>query len=122
MNIEHVGLYAEDPSALAEWYQKILGLEVVRKLEKEGRPPVFFLKGTAGAQLEILPTQNAAGEKTVDRSGYTHLGIVIDDFESFEKGLVEQGIELWGVRDTSNGWRIGYFNDPEGNILEIVRR
>ena len=122
MNIEHVGLYAKDPAALADWYERVLGLTVVRKLEKAGRPPVFFLKGSQGAQLEILPTQTSPGEKSIDKSGYTHLGIVIDDFVSFEKGLAEQGIELWGVRDTSNGWRIGYFNDPEGNILEIVKR
>lgn len=122
MNIEHVGLYAKDPAALANWYERVLGLTVVRKLKRGGRPPVIFLAGSKGAQLEILPTDSAPQEKTVSEPGYTHLGIVIDDFVSFEKGLAEQGIELWGMRDTSNGWRIGYFNDPEGNILEIVKR
>ena len=124
MNIEHVGLYAKDPSALADWYGRVLGLEVVRRLKKAGRPPVIFLKGSQGAQLEILPTQTqtAPEQKSVDKPGYTHLGIVVDGFEAFRKRLTAHNIEIWGVRETSNGWKIGYFNDLEGNILEFVRR
>jgi predicted enzyme related to lactoylglutathione lyase len=36
--------------------------------------------------------------------------------------LEKQGVEVWGVRSTSNGWTIGYLRDPEGNILELIQR
>lgn len=122
MNVEHVGIYACNSAALAEWYVSAVGLKEVRRIEKEGRPPVVFLKGEQGAVLEILPTDAAPAERDLKRPGFTHLGILVADLGEEQERLAGLGIELWGVRDTSNGWRIGYFNDPEGNILELIQR
>ncbi|MEW5826098.1 MAG: VOC family protein [Candidatus Bipolaricaulota bacterium] len=123
MNVEHIGLYAGDSAALAAWYEDVLGLRVVNRIEKPGRPPVVFLQGAGGAVLEILPTTAGAepsGE--VERRGFTHLGIPVEDFETQRGHLATRGVDVWGVRTTSNGWTIGYFRDPEGNVLELIQR
>ena len=122
MNIEHVGIYARDSSALANWYASALGLKEIRRIEKEGRPPVVFLQGERGAVVEILPTDAAPAERDLTCPGYTHLGIVVDDLDAEGERLSGLGVELRGIRETSNGWRIGYLDDPEGNILELVQR
>jgi catechol 2,3-dioxygenase-like lactoylglutathione lyase family enzyme len=122
MNVEHVGIYARDPSALAEWYARVVGLKEVRRIEKEGRPPVVFLQGEEGAAIEILPTDAAPADRDFMRPGYSHLGIVVEDLDAEEERLAGLGVELKGIRATSNGWRIGYFDDPEGNTLELVQR
>lgn len=122
MNLEHVGIYAQDSAKLARWYRDVLELRVIREIVKEGRPPIVFLQGAAGVVIEILPTSAAPVERNVSCPGYTHLGIDVKDFDAEKVRLSALGIDLWGVRETSNGWTIGYFKDPEGNILELIQR
>jgi len=122
MNLEHVGIYAQNSAKLSKWYAEVLELREVQRIEKEGRDPVVFLKGNEGAVVEILPTEASPAERSLDCPGFTHLGIVVADLDAQQKRLAGLGIELWGVRSTSSGWRIGYLHDPEGNILELVQR
>ena len=123
MNIEHVGIYAQDSHALATWYMKALQLHETRRIERgEGKPPVVFLQGDCGAVVEILPTDAAALQRELNAPGFTHLGIAVESMDTHVARLAELGIEVKGIRSTSNGWTIGYFNDPEGNILELVER
>jgi catechol 2,3-dioxygenase-like lactoylglutathione lyase family enzyme len=122
MRVEHLGIYATDPEGLSQWYREKLGFSVVRTLEKEGRPPIYFLKGEGGWEIEILPSPSSRPDKQLTDPGYSHIGLVVDSFEQTERLLKSKGISLHDVRDTSNGWKIGYFEDPEGNILEIVYR
>jgi catechol 2,3-dioxygenase-like lactoylglutathione lyase family enzyme len=122
MYAEHVGLYAGDPVELAKWYVEKLGFEVVRTLEKEGRPPIYFLKGKQGMVIEILPTGGTRSSRELSDPGYSHIGLVVEDFDQAASSLQSKGVSLFSVRQTSNGWTIGYFDDPEGNRLEIVYR
>jgi catechol 2,3-dioxygenase-like lactoylglutathione lyase family enzyme len=122
MNVEHVGVYAQDAERLALWYRETLGLREMQRIGKDGRPPVIFLRGDEGAVVEILPTAEEPAERELKRPGYTHLGIPVDSLEGERERLSGLGIEMWGIRETSNGWVIGYLNDPEGNILELIQR
>lgn len=122
MKLEHVGIYAHDTKALADWYADTLAFRIVRTLEKEGRPPIYFLAAEEGGEIEILPTQEAHVERALTQRGFSHLGLIIDHFEETEAYLNGKGIRLEGVRDTSNGWKIGYLQDPDGNTIELVRR
>jgi catechol 2,3-dioxygenase-like lactoylglutathione lyase family enzyme len=122
MKVEHLGIYASDPEGLSRWYCERLGFSVVRKLEKEGRPPIYFLKGEAGWEIEILPSPSSPRKRELTDPGYSHVGIVVEDFDQTVASLESKGISLHDVRDTSIGWKIGYFEDPEGNRLEIVHR
>jgi len=122
MRLEHVGIHAHDPETLARWYEEKVGLRVVRRLEKEGRSPIYFLSAEDSAEIEILPTVEPRGDRGLASPGFSHVGVAVDDFEETEKQLAARGIALHGVRETSNGWRIGYFDDPEGNTIEVVHR
>jgi catechol 2,3-dioxygenase-like lactoylglutathione lyase family enzyme len=122
MNAEHIGIYARDVVGLSQWYIEKLDFTVVRTLEKEGRPPIYFLKGVTGMVIEILPTSSARVPKELSDPGYSHIGIVVDDFDQAQSSLLSKGVPIFDVRKTSNGWTIGYFNDPEGNRLELVHR
>jgi catechol 2,3-dioxygenase-like lactoylglutathione lyase family enzyme len=122
VKLEHFGIYARDTKALADWYIDTLGFHVVRTLEKEGRPPIYFLSASEGGEIEILPTQKPHAERSLNQAGFSHIGLIVDDFASVEAQLAAKGIRLADARETSNGWKIGYFEDPEGNTLEIVCR
>ena len=122
MHAEHVGVYARDPVALANWYIETLGFAVVRTLEKEGRPPIYFLQAEQGLVIEILPTGASPQARELSDPGYSHIGLVVEDFDQTAAVLASKGVSLSNVRQTSNGWTIGYFDDPEGNKLEVVYR
>ena len=122
MSIEHVGVYARDSAALAAWYERILGLNEIRRIERGDRPPVVFLGGERGTVVEILPTDAEPAERDLNCPGFTHLGVVVNDLDAQRERLSGLGVEVWGIRSTSNGWKIGYFRDPEGNTLELVQR
>ena len=80
------------------------------------------MKGENGVVIEILPTSSSQQKRELSDPGYSHIGIVVEDFERATSTLQSKGIEPQDVRTTSNGWTIGYFEDPEGNRLEIVYR
>lgn len=122
MNAEHIGIYAQDTSRLSQWYVDNLGFKVVRTLEKEGRPPIFFLQAEEGLAIEILPTNSPRGERQLSDPGYSHIGLVVDDFNKVVTSLQAKGVVVQDIRTTTNGWTIGYFDDPEGNRLEMVYR
>jgi catechol 2,3-dioxygenase-like lactoylglutathione lyase family enzyme len=122
MNAEHIGIYAQDTAGLSQWYVENLGFKVVRTLEKEGRPPIFFLQAEEGLAIEILPTNSPRAERQLSDPGYSHIGLVVDDFNEVVTSLQAKGVVVQDIRTTTNGWTIGYFNDPEGNRLEMVYR
>jgi len=123
MHIEHIGVYAKDTAGLAGWYANALQLREVRRIERgDGRMPVLFLQGEDGAVVEFLPTDETADRRELKSPGFTHLGIVVDDLNEEVARLKSLGVEVRDIRETSNGWTIGYFDDPEGNILELVQR
>jgi catechol 2,3-dioxygenase-like lactoylglutathione lyase family enzyme len=122
MNAEHIGIYARDPALLSDWYVEKLGFAVVRTLEKEGRPPIFFLRGEAGMVVEILPTAASRPSRGLNDPGFSHIGLLVPDFDRTAAALNAGGVSVHDIRATSNGWTIGYFEDPEGNQLEIVYR
>ena len=62
-------------------------------MKKEGRPPIYFLKGEGGSYIEILPS-----------AFKTHLGFVVDNFDEAVKKLQSKGISLENVRETGMGW------------------
>lgn len=122
MRIDHVGIYARDSDSLSDWYCNTLGLTVVRKLEKTGRPPIYFLRGEAGLDIEILPTTEQGEGRELKDAGLSHVGIVVDDLDEAVSCLTSKGIYVHDIRYTSQGWGIAYFEDPEGNRLEILQR
>lgn len=122
MNIEHVGVYANDTEVLSIWYKHTLGMRETHRIEKAGRPPVVFLQGETGAIVEFLPTSELKRERALNCPGYSHLGIVVENIDQEIGRLAGLGVDVKGVRSTSNGWTIGYFDDPEGNTLELIQR
>ena len=122
MKPEHIGIYASDSETLSKWYIDKLGFSIIRTLGKEGRPTIYFLEAEGGVVVEILPTSGDRSERKLNEPGFSHIGILVDDFDKAVSSLESKGISVHDARKTSNGWTIGYFEDPEGNSLEIVYR
>jgi catechol 2,3-dioxygenase-like lactoylglutathione lyase family enzyme len=109
--IDHISINAKNTKALAKWYQDVLGFEIILEMKKEGRPPVYFIKLKGDSFIEVQ-----------DSPWNPHLCFEVKDFWKTVKNLVSKGVTLKIVRKTSIGWTAGFFEDPEGNLIEILYR
>ena len=121
--IEHIGIYSSDTKRLADWYVNTFGLIIGLKIEKNlDSKSVYFLKSD-GVKIEILPSdENEKRVRNIKDPGFSHIGITVNDFGYVEEYLKSRGVEIKGSRKTSVGWKIGYVEDIDGNIIEIVCR
>ena len=118
---EHTAIAAHDSKTLADWYIRIFGLQVVYDNGKV--PPTYLLKAPDGSVIEILP---AAPAEKIDydqrQPGLRHLALTVADFDAALSYLREQGIDRFFDSRQSEGARLIFFRDPEGNILHLMWR
>jgi len=122
-NFEHVGICSPNTKRLAKWYMDIFGMEIFLIIKKDPETKsVYFLKSD-GMIIEILPSaRDKQIKRNLDDCGISHIGVVVSNFDGTAKYLREKGITLENIRETSLGWKIGYFEDLDGNTIEIVNR
>ncbi len=123
-----VSIRVKDLDAMHEFYEEVVGLEVLRREESF----VFFkiAEGYGGhtQNLALFDASNTiflepkSLQLSSDQSTLHHiaLNIALEDFESEKKRLEGLGVK---VNATLHEWlhvRSMYFSDPEGNLLEFV--
>lgn len=119
--IEHIGLMAQDPEKLATWYQKNLGFRVVYKNSKT--PPTFFLAPDSGSMIEIMPYKEGSPVPSDSEKERVHLAIKVDDFEVATADLKKKGVQFIGEpKESSSGVKVVFFQDPEGNVAQLIFR
>ena len=122
-SVEHIGIHSKNTKKLSDWYCNTLGLEAAYEIKKDQpEKSIYFLKGLKGTIIEILPSNDVENERGLNDVGFSHIGITVDNFKQVEEQLKARGVVFDNIRETSIGWTIGYFNDPDGNTLEIVYR
>ena len=120
--IEHIGLAAQNTTALKDWYVSVLGAELVYTDSKT--PPAYFLKLPGGPLIEIYASRNGLAE-TGDNSlaGWRHLALRVDSLEEARAALAKHGVNFSeAIKPAGGGGRILFFRDVEGNLLHLVER
>ena len=118
--IEHAAIAAEDTIALSDWYCTTFGFEVAYKNAKT--PPTYFVKLGTGL-IELIPAGEAGRVSRGNADpGLSHLAISVDDFDAAATDLFSKGIELENVREASGGVKVGFLEDLEGNLLQVINR
>jgi catechol 2,3-dioxygenase-like lactoylglutathione lyase family enzyme len=119
-----LGIVVRDIKASLDFYQNTLGLEFV------GTTPLWFgtmhrLRfGTSDFKLiepKVVPPLGALGlEKQV---GFRYVTFVIENLSEVCSELKERGVEFTvAEREIRPGVRIAMVKDPDGNIVEFVKR
>jgi catechol-2,3-dioxygenase len=128
MHIAEVGLRVKDLARMVAFYQEVLGLEIVRFYSKHVFLKVGELNSPLGRgghpQLLVLLDRDVNLE--IDLTTLDHLAfeISLDEYESERRRL--QGIGLEFAEKTWSGeyaWlraRSRFFDDPEGNTIELI--
>lgn len=117
--IEHFAIYADDAPRLKDFYVDAFGMTVA--VDSGGDPPGYFLTDPHGMAIEIIG--RPAGQAGANQRWVCHLAFWVDDFHEARRALEARGITF--EADTavdSESIQTAFFNDPEGNRLQIVRR
>jgi catechol 2,3-dioxygenase-like lactoylglutathione lyase family enzyme len=117
--LEHIGLPAANAPALAGWYVRSLGGEVIHA-EGETR----FVRLPGGTVLEIY-TATATSGRTGDNglAGFRHLALRVAAIEPARDALAARGVKFHpDIKPAGGGGRVLFFADAEGNLLHLVER
>ena len=117
--IEHFAIYAADAPKLKDFYTDAFGLKVV--LDSGGSPPGYFLADDCGTALEIIGRPE--GQTGANQRWVCHLAFWVDDFLGTRATLEQRGVSFETDTFVDNDvFKTAFFNDPEGNRLQIVWR
>lgn len=115
--LEHTAIASPDPKRLAEWYAAHLGFRV--NFEYAGN---FFVRAPNGSMLEIIPSEGGRATNEMRTPGIRHLAIAVDDFDAAHAQLKALAVTFLGEPYTTQGNRLVFFSDPDGNILHLIER
>lgn len=118
--VEHTAIAAKDTDGLAAWYCETFGFTVAYKNAKE--PPTYFVK-LGDSLIELIPASDSARQDRENADpGLSHLAISVDDFDGAVADLEAKGVTVGNVREASGGVKVGFLEDPEGNLLQVIMR
>ena len=119
-----IALRVNDLDLMQEFYEKVIGLELMRRFPKAA----FFkvAEGYAGHTqiVALFDRKELAGyeglnaeQTTIDHFAFT---IAASDYEAEKKRLKGLGLEVSVAKHPWVHWRSLYVHDPEGNEVELV--
>jgi glyoxylase I family protein len=119
--VAHLAIAAGDPARLADWYCETLGFRALSDNGKER--PTRLLAGPGGGMIEMMPDDQSPppGRGLFDR-GLSHLAIRVADLEAALAALRQRGVAVAEPVAVAGGGRVATFQDPEGNVVQVVER
>jgi catechol 2,3-dioxygenase-like lactoylglutathione lyase family enzyme len=145
-SINHVGLTVPDLDKAIDWYQKVLGFEVLmgpyevsvgdsygsRMLKDFFGPELKTLRmahmsmgdGTGLEMFEFIDPKSYLPENSFDytRTGFYHICITEPNIETMVNKILESGgrqiSQIWDIYRDSR-FKAVYCQDPFGNVIEI---
>ena len=128
MQIDHVELFVPDRYEAAEWYERVLGLRIVREYEfwATGRGPLMISTDEGDTKLALFEGQPTPAPQTAS-FGRVAFRVSAQRFDAFLRRLPELGLTdarqepltRKSVVDHQRSYSI-YFADPYGHRLEIT--
>jgi glyoxylase I family protein len=120
-DIEHLAIHAKDPAGLVKWYCDTLGFSVTHAIEGNGQ---YFISLAGGGMIEFLPANDSP---TVDHArndaGIRHIAFTAENYDEVVAELEGKGVTFANdSHDAGEGNKRNFFDDPEGNVLQLIHR
>ena len=118
--IEHIGIYAEDSKALADWYIDMFGCTIAYENAVKG---TYFVAFADKSMIEICKASSSDENSALTDPGIRHIALTVEDFEGVVAKLKDAGTEI--VTDAvvaPSGIKTMFFRDIAGNILHLISR
>src|ERR1700744_3488319 len=121
ISVEHIAIPANDPAALKQWYEQVLG---ARPVFDNGQKPLTCLISLGNVWLEIYAAESSLPATRNNKlAGFRHLALRVDSLEAAKAELEKNGVKFnEAERPAAGGGRVLFFEDGEGNLLHLVER
>ncbi len=119
-HIKETCLYIKDLDKAEAFYHHKLGLPLV---SKEPDRHIFFRAGSSMLLCFIADnTRNETRFPAHFGEGKQHMafGVPLKDYETWKSRFIELGIDITHEHTWSSDLKSFYFEDPDGNVLEVV--
>ncbi|SEI78485.1 Catechol 2,3-dioxygenase [Cyclobacterium xiamenense] len=122
MKIEHLAINVTNPQAVSDWYEKNLGLTVVKKMDEA--PYMTFLADDSGkVMIELYQNSKASVLEFAKLDPLMlHLAFVSEDPEQEKSRLVAAGAVLVSDDTLADGTRLLMLRDPWGLAIQFCKR
>jgi catechol-2,3-dioxygenase len=123
--IIETSVYVEDLERAARFYEGVLGLEALLKLDRlyvydvGGANVLLVFKRGASAEDMAMPNGQIPGH---DASGRIHVcfAIAAEELGAWEARLAQHDVAIEGRVDWPAGGKSVYFRDSDANMLELA--
>jgi glyoxylase I family protein len=119
--IHHVAIIASDYEVSKRFYQKVLGLRMIREVYRAERQSWKCDLAIGEAQIELFSFPDPPPRPTSPEArGLRHLAFAVEALEPVIARLAAAGVAAETVRvDPTTGQRFTFFRDPDGLPLEL---
>lgn len=120
---DHVHIRSRDPEATAQWFERMLGAEVIRTMQL-GKPRIDLKLG--GANIFIAPVVPGDGVNPPPATPYRgldHFGLSVSGIDAVAAELKAKGATFTKEPTTIRpGVRVCFMRGPEGVSIELLER
>jgi glyoxylase I family protein len=117
IGIEHVAIASPNPRKLVQWYVETLGFTI-----NYDSGSTVFAKAPNGSMIEFIGSERDLRPLALKDPGLRHLALQVSDFDAAYAKLKAAGTKFVSEPVDSNGVKVVFFPDPEGNYLHLVQR
>ncbi|MBM3810052.1 MAG: VOC family protein [Acidimicrobiia bacterium] len=115
--LEHTAIASPNPEKLANWYVDHLEFRI--NFTYAGN---YFVRAKDGSMLEIIPSEGERAAQKMKDEGIRHLAIDVDDFDAALAHLKAKGVQFYTEPFETQGNRLVFFADGDGNYLHLIKR
>jgi lactoylglutathione lyase len=120
---DHIHLRTANPEAMAQWFETMLGAEVIRTMQ-QGKPRIDLKLG--GANIFIAPVETGDGVNAppvTPYRGLDHFGLSVSGIDAIATDLKKKGVEFTREPTTVRpGVRVCFLRGAEGVSIELLDR
>ncbi|WP_226480268.1 VOC family protein [Natrinema amylolyticum] len=134
LSAHHVGITVADLEETLAFYRDVLDLSVIDRFSVGGEAfadAVGVADASAdfahleanGTRIELVeydPEARGSPAAGLNQPGASHVGLSVDDLETFAENLPEDVPTISEPRTTESGTTIMFLRDPEGNLIEVL--
>jgi len=120
---DHIHLRTPDPEGMAQWFERMLGAEVIRSMQ-QGKPRIDLKLGGAMIFIaEVAPGDGVNSAPATPYRGLDHFGLAVSGIDAIAAELKARGAEFTKEPHSPRpGIKICFLRGPQGISVELLDR
>ena len=120
---DHIHLRSPDPESTAQWFERMLGAEVIRSMQ-QGKPRIDMKLGGAMIFIaDVKPGDGVNAPPATPYQGLDHFGLYVSGLDDLVAALKQKGAEFSKEPHIPRpGIKICFLRGPQGISVELLER